>query len=98
MTLQQLRYAEMVSETGSMNEAAKRLFISQPSLSESIRSLESAAGITIFNRSVRGVSLTPEGEEFMGYARQVLNQVELLEDRFSESANIPLRSRPSRSL
>jgi DNA-binding transcriptional LysR family regulator len=91
MTLQQLRYAEMVSETGSMNEAAKRLFISQPSLSESIRSLESAAGITIFNRSVRGVSLTPEGEEFMGYARQVLNQVELLEDRFSESANIRKR-------
>ncbi len=88
MTLQQLRYAETIAETGSMNEAAKKLFISQPTLSEAIRSLEKNAGIIIFNRSVKGVTLTAEGEEFMGYARQILNQVELLEDKYRESANI----------
>ncbi len=88
MTLQQLRYAETIAETGSMNEAAKRLFISQPTLSESIRSLEQKAGITIFHRSVKGVTLTAEGEEFMGYARQILNQVELLEDKYNETSNV----------
>ncbi len=88
MTLQQLRYAETIAETGSMNEAAKRLFISQPTLSESIRSLEQNAGITIFHRSVKGVTLTAEGEEFMGYARQILNQVDLLEDKYHDSSNI----------
>lgn len=87
MTLQQLRYAETISETGSMNEAAKKLFISQPSLSEAIRGLEKESGITIFNRSVKGVSLTADGEEFMGYARQILNQVELLEDKYSPGAD-----------
>lgn len=88
MTLQQLRYAEMISETGSMNEAAKKLFISQPSLSEAIRGLEKEAGIMIFNRSAKGVTLTADGEEFMGYARQILNQVELLEDKYSPGANV----------
>lgn len=88
MTLQQLRYAETISETGSMNEAAKKLFISQPSLSESIRGLEKETGIQIFNRSVKGVNLTADGEEFMGYARQILNQVELLEDKYSPGANV----------
>lgn len=88
MTLQQLRYAETITETGSMNEAAKKLFISQPSLSESVRSLEKAAGIRIFNRSVKGVTLTPDGEEFMGYARQILNQVALLEEKYSENADV----------
>lgn len=88
MTLQQLRYAEAISETGSMNEAAKQLFISQPTLSEAIRGLEKEAGIMIFNRSARGVTLTADGQDFMGYARQILNQVELLEDRYSPNADI----------
>lgn len=88
MTLQQLRYAETIAEKGSMNEAAKALFISQPSLSEAIHSLEKEAGITIFHRSSRGVTLTLDGEEFMGYARQILNQVELLMDRYQDSSNI----------
>ncbi|MEE3419946.1 MAG: LysR family transcriptional regulator [Lachnospiraceae bacterium] len=88
MTLQQLRYAETIAERGSMNEAAKALFISQPSLSEAIRVLEKEVGIMIFNRSSRGVTLTVEGEEFMGYARQILNQVDLLEDRYTDTSSI----------
>lgn len=84
MTLQQLRYAEVVAKVGSMNEAARRLYVSQPSLSEAIRGLEKTVGIKIFNRVARGVVLTPEGEEFMGYARQILNQVDLLEDKYSD--------------
>lgn len=75
----------MVSETGSMNEAAKRLFITQPSLSSSIKDLELEIGIQIFSRSSKGVTLTEEGKEFLGYARQILGQVELLEERYSDA-------------
>ncbi len=82
MTLQQLRYAIAIADKGSMNEAAKSLFIAQPSLSETIKELETELGISIFLRSNRGISLTPEGEEFLGYARQVCEQAELLENRF----------------
>lgn len=82
MTLQQLRYVIKVAETGSMNVAAKQLFVSQPSLSMSIRDLEEEVHITIFERTTRGVDLTLEGEEFLGYARQIINQVELLEDKY----------------
>lgn len=82
MTLQQLRYVIIVADCGSMNEAAKQLFISQPSLSESIKELEQEAGIDIFLRSNRGIKLTPEGEEFLGYARQVTAQFSLLEDKY----------------
>lgn len=84
MTLQQLRYAEVVAKVGSMNEVMRRLYVSQPSLSEAISGLEKTVGIKIFNRVARGVVLTPEGEEFMGYARQILNQVDLLEDKYSD--------------
>lgn len=82
VTLQQLRYVIIVADCGSMNEAAKQLFISQPSLSESIKELEQEAGIDIFLRSNRGIKLTPEGEEFLGYARQVTAQFSLLEDKY----------------
>lgn len=82
MTLQQLRYAITIADKGSMNEAAKSLFIAQPSLSETIKELENELGINVFLRSNRGISLTPEGEEFLGYARQVCEQAELLENRF----------------
>lgn len=88
MTLQQLRYAVEVAETGSMNEAAKKLFISQPSLSGAIKELENDVNITIFSRNTKGVTLTIEGEEFMGYARQILNQVELLEEKYLDGDNI----------
>jgi DNA-binding transcriptional LysR family regulator len=82
MTIQQLKYVVMVANVNSINEAAKRLFISQPSLSAAIKELEDEININIFTRSNRGVTITAEGEEFLGYARQVLNQVELLEDKY----------------
>ena len=82
MTLQQLRYAVTIAESPSMNEAAKQLFISQPSLSGAIRDLEEEIGITIFSRSNRGIIPTPEGEEFLGYARQMMEQYQLLDERY----------------
>lgn len=71
-----------VSDTGSMNEAAKQLFITQPSLSAAVKDLEQEIGTELFKRTSRGVSVTPEGKEFLGYARQVSQQYKLLEDRF----------------
>ncbi|HHU35722.1 MAG TPA: LysR family transcriptional regulator [Treponema sp.] len=82
MTLQQLKYAVGVARYGSFNEAATHLFISQPSLSNAIRELESEMGILIFTRSNRGVQVTVEGTAFLSYARQVLEQAELLECRY----------------
>ena len=82
MTVQQLKYILKVAEVGSITEAAKLLFISQPSLSNSIKETEKEAGITIFLRSRTGITLTKDGAEFLGYARQVIQQMELLEDRY----------------
>ena len=82
MTLQQLKYAVTISEKGSMNEAAKYLFISQPSLSAAIKELEKEIKINIFKRTNRGIAISTEGEEFLGYARQVLQQSELLEQKY----------------
>lgn len=82
MTLAQLRYVVTVGGEKSMNEAAKKLFISQPSLSAAIRELEAEIGIEIFKRTSRGIVLTPEGEEFIGYARQVTEQCELIETKY----------------
>mgnify|MGYP000019489163 CR=1 FL=1 len=66
MTLAQLRYAITVANSNSMNEAARNLFISQPSLSSAIRELEEEIGVELFRRTNRGISVTPEGEEFLG--------------------------------
>jgi DNA-binding transcriptional LysR family regulator len=82
MTLQQLKYIIEIANCGSMSEAAKRLYISQPSLSNAVKELESELGLKIFIRTNRGISLTKEGTEFLGYARQVNEQAELLEARF----------------
>ncbi len=82
MTLQQLKYVVEVADRGSITEAAKILFISQPSLSAAIRELEEETGTTLFLRGSRGVLLTPEGAEFLGYARQVVGQAALIEDRY----------------
>lgn len=82
MTLTQLRYIITVASSVSMNDAARKLFISQPSLSSSIRELEQEIGIDIFIRSNRGISLTPQGEEFVGYARQVITQFEMMEQKY----------------
>ena len=77
MTLQQLRYVIQAADSRSMNEAAKALYISQPSLSGAIKELEKEIGIELFKRSSHGTVLTPEGEEFLGYARQVTDQYQL---------------------
>ncbi len=82
MTLQQLKYAITVADKSSMSEAAKSLFISQPSLSNAIKELEKQIGITIFIRTSRGITVSSEGLEFLGYARQVVEQAELLEEKY----------------
>lgn len=83
MTIQQIRYAIVIAQTGSMNKAAEKLYITQPSLTGAVRELEKELGITIFYRSGRGVSLTNDGQEFLMYARQVYYQYETLEERYS---------------
>ena len=88
MTLQQLRYVTTVADTGTISRAAQQFYISQPSLTNAIRELEQEVGLTIFHRTNRGVALTPEGEEFLGYARQVLAQIELIEEKYLGSAPV----------
>ena len=87
MTLSQLKYVIKVAEEQSMNKAAKELYISQPSLSTSIKELESEIGIELFLRTNRGISVTPEGEEFLGYARQVVEQYQLIESKYVHKEN-----------
>ena len=82
MTLQQLRYVVMVAETGTITEAANKLYISQPSLTNAIHELEKEMNLVIFHRTNKGISLSKEGDDFLGYARQVLEQASILEDRY----------------
>lgn len=88
MTLQQLRYVVMVSITKNITEAAKRLYIAQPSLTASIKDLEKELGITLFLRTNKGITVSPEGEEFLGYARQVIEQISLIEEKYLDSAPV----------
>jgi DNA-binding transcriptional LysR family regulator len=82
MTLQQLKYVLTIAEKGSINEAAKSLFISQPSLSNAIKDLEDEIKRTLFVRTNRGITLTNDGAEFIGYARQVIQQTDMLEEKY----------------
>lgn len=82
MKLQQLRYVVKVAECGSITEASRRLFVSQPSVAASIRDLENEMGVHIFERTNKGVIVSEEGETFLGYARQVLDQADLLEGKY----------------
>lgn len=82
MTLQQLRYVAEIADKGSMNEAAKSLYMAQPTLSGTIRELENEIGFPVFIRTNKGTRLTPEGVEFLAYSKQVLNQADTLEERF----------------
>ncbi|MHA7226669.1 LysR family transcriptional regulator [Glutamicibacter soli] len=82
LTLQQLRYFTAVATEGSISAAADLLYVSQPSMSSAMKELESRLGRTLLVRSAKGVTLTVEGAEFLGYARQVLEQVQLLEHRY----------------
>ncbi len=82
MTLQQLKYIIKIVECGSITEAAKQLFITQPSLSNAVKELENEFGIEIFNRTTKGISLTIDGTEFLSYARQIIEQTELMEQHY----------------
>lgn len=83
MTLQQLNYSIVISDVGSMNKAAEQLYIAQPSLTTAIKELEKEIGITIFNRGARGITLTADGSEFIKYARQVYQQYENLQEKYT---------------
>lgn len=87
ISLQQLRYIIEVAECGSINAASQRLYVSQPTLSTTIKDTERELGIAIFNRTNRGITLTNEGTEFIGYARQILEQFDLFEARYSTSTS-----------
>lgn len=91
MTLQQLRYLIAVAEKGSITEAANSLFISQPSLSTAIKDVEQRIGFRVFNRHRTGVTLTARGMEFLGYARQVVRQMDMLESKYGDSQEIRQR-------
>ena len=88
MTIQQLNYAIIISEMGSLNKASEVLYIAQPSLTSAIQELEKELGITIFNRGARGVTLTNDGEEFIQYARQVVQQYDRLLEKYGGSVSV----------
>ena len=88
LTLQQLKYVIEIVNCGSITTAAQRLYIAQPSLSKAVSELEREMGITIFHRSNRGVILSDEGTKFLSYARQVIEQAELLENTYKHGEPI----------
>ena len=88
MTIQQIKYVIGITETGSFNKAAEKMFVSQPSLTSTIHDLEDELGITIFNRSGRGVTLTNDGQEFVSSARQVYLNFQNLSEKYNENSNI----------
>lgn len=88
MTLLQLKYVVTVAAAGTISEAAKRLYMAQPSLTAAIKELENELGITIFRRTNKGILISAEGEEFLGYARQVIEQTSLIEERYLGTAPV----------
>ena len=87
MTLQQLRYLIAIAETGSMSAAAKRMYASQSNLSIAVKELEREFGIGIFTRTNRGVALTNEGNELLAYARQIVEQANMLEEHYASKSH-----------
>lgn len=87
MTLMQLRYIIMISETGSLNKAADQLYVSQPSLTSAVKELEKELGITIFNRSGKGVTLTNDGIEFLLHAKQIYGQYESVLEKYGKGGS-----------
>ncbi len=88
MTLQQLHYVIVIAETGSMNKAAEKLYITQPSLTGAVKELERELGIIIFHRGGKGVSPTSDGLEFITYARQLYLQYEALAEKYRPGGNL----------
>ena len=98
MTLKQLEYVVKVAECGTVSGAAKALFVAQPSLSAAIQELESEMHLTLFHRTNKGVIVTKEGEVFLSYARQILEQTALLEDqaeKYLQLNNAALEGKPA---
>lgn len=89
MNLIHVKYAVEVANAGSVNKAAEKLLIAPPNLSRSVKDLETELGITIFERSARGMNLTPDGERFIGYARRILSEVNELEKAFGAESVRP---------
>ncbi len=87
MNITHVKYAVEVARLGSLNKAADSLMIAQPNLSRSIKELEADLGITIFQRSAKGMVLTSEGEEFMDYARDILHRIDRLERSYRDGSH-----------
>lgn len=81
-----MKYAVEVAKAGSLSKASEVLLIAAPNISRSIKELESDLGITIFDRSAKGMGLTPEGEEFIGYAKGILSQIEQVENMYKSGS------------
>ena len=79
MNILHMKYAVEVAKAGSINKASEALLIAQPNLSRSIKELESDLGIAIFDRTAKGMLLTPQGEQFIGYAKKILDQIDQVE-------------------
>ncbi len=79
MNILHLKYAVEVAKTRSISKAAENLYMCQPNLSRAIKELEESLGITIFRRTTKGISITPDGEEFLQYARQIVQKVDEVE-------------------
>lgn len=88
MTIQQLRYVTVICEAGSLNKASELLYIAQPSLTSAVQELEKEIGVTLFNRSGRGVTPTNDGLEFIRYAREVLAQYDNLLERYGKNGTL----------
>ena len=87
MNILHMKYAVEVARLGSLNKAAETLMIAQPNISRSIKDLEADLGITIFQRSAKGMVLTPDGEEFIGYARDILSRIDKIEQSYRDSSH-----------
>ncbi len=83
MNVLHMKYAVEIAKVGSVNKAAENLFMAPPNLSRALKELEADLGITIFDRSAKGVALTPDGEEFIGYAKILLEQIEQIENLYT---------------
>ena len=91
MNILHLKYAVEVARLGSLNKAAESLMIAQPNLSRSIKELEADLGITIFQRSAKGMELTPDGEELMDYARDILHRINKIEQSYRDGSHAKRR-------
>ena len=87
MNILHMKYAVEVAKLGSLNKAAENLMIATPNISRSIKELEADLGITIFQRSANGVVLTPDGEEFLDYATDILNRIDKMEQSYRDGSH-----------